>query len=333
MNSTLFANVCHIPTDAGLISGHIGEQATRDTYCYGTGTMASSPTKNDAKFSIVDHPAHGSVPQPEGLADEDASVTPHPTPKQLTTCCKCPGCTCGPECSCPQGERAGCDPCAVFTESTAAAATAARLLPSSTNVNEAPAMSGALDPPSQLPPTTHGEEVVVALDHPAPNPAAPGSPPESISPPTSENPSDEPDVQHGSADTAVASNASSTAGIAAGGIVLTRPEQQALRKERRNRARNAKLAQITGADKAKHGGGKRRWARGKNRRAGESCSAGRGGPNREVKLDAFDEWLGVRLKGWFDGEVVEEGGGMPPLESGVLEQIDFDAFKDEIGAV
>lgn len=51
----------------------------------------------------------------------------------------------------------------------------------------------------------------------------------------------------------------------------------------------------------------------------------------EETLDAFDEWVGRRLKAWKDEEAVEPGEGLPPVESGVPEEIDFDPFKDEIG--
>lgn len=51
----------------------------------------------------------------------------------------------------------------------------------------------------------------------------------------------------------------------------------------------------------------------------------------EETRDAFDEWVGRRLKAWKDQEAVEPGKGLPPVESGVPEEIDFDPSKDEIG--
>lgn len=292
--------------------------------------MASSP-KNPAKLSVVDYSAQHSMPHPEGPADAGASVTLHATQQRLTTCCKCHACTCGPECSFPEGERAGCDPCVVLKEDAAAAAatTAARLLPN-VNADKAPAIPGNMDPPPK--PKAREEELGVAFDHRSSHSAATGSAPESISTPSPENPSEGPEHRHVSADTGAAAKASGTA-IAVGGIVLTPSEQQALRKERRNHARNAKLAQTKGVDKAKHVRGKRRWARGKNKKGGEPSSAGRGGSRGAGKLDVFDEWLGMRLRGWVDGEVVEEGGCVPPFESGILDQIDFNPSTDEIGAV
>ncbi|CAM9686260.1 unnamed protein product, partial [Pylaiella littoralis] len=91
----------------------------------GPGCDPCATFMKDAASSV----AVAATAPPAGAAAEAAEdVSP---PKQVpvvggnTTCCKCPVCTCGPECTCPKGEGPGCDPCAVFTKDAAAAAAAA----------------------------------------------------------------------------------------------------------------------------------------------------------------------------------------------------------------
>lgn len=127
---------------------------------------------------------------------------------------------------------------------------------------------------------------------------------------------------------------------------LTREEQQALRKQRRDRAREAKIAQTMMKNKScqlqlqqqqqKQGGGggkkkKRRWAPGQR---------GMGTLRAKAEQEAaavFDQWLGVKLAAWKEGRVPAnpDGGGSslarPPKESGVTEEIDFDPSQGEIG--
>ncbi len=216
------------------------------------------------------------------------------------TCCKCPVCTCGPDCTCPRGEGPGCDPCAEFMKGqVAGAAPAASQLPAggTNDGKQCNRVSSSPEDPSTSPP---------------PPPAESGQ---------------------------------------AGATPLTPEEQQAVRKERRDRAREAKLMQTKTQiqrDKAdhpqqqKHGGGrsKRRWGgggrRGKGRGKGEVGGAG----STEGKgPDLFDEWLGVKLSAWAQGGGGSGSGGgggadpsLPPEGSGVTEEIDFDSSKDEIGA-
>lgn len=104
---------------------------------------------------------------------------------------------------------------------------------------------------------------------------------------------------------------------------VTPEEQKALRKERRERARNAKRAQTKRGGRSRRYEGKRRWA-----------TNGGGGDQgkKESAPDPFDEWLGVKLKAWRDGEAAPEGAdAVPPEESGVVGEFDFDPTKDELG--
>lgn len=117
----------------------------------------------------------------------------------------------------------------------------------------------------------------------------------------------------------------SSSGGASGGnsTAVTPEEQKALRKERRERARNAKRAQTKRGGRSRRYEGKRRWA-----------TNGVGGDKgkKENAPDAFDEWLGVKLKAWREGEAVPEGtDAVPPEEVGVLGEFDFDPAKDELG--
>lgn len=110
---------------------------------------------------------------------------------------------------------------------------------------------------------------------------------------------------------------------------LTPEEQQAVRKERRERARQAKMAQVKGGDKSGRKGSKRRWGR---KKSGKDSSGDRGrAAGEDSSQSPFDEWLGLRLKAWRDGEGPAEGGGVPPEGSGVPDEIDFNPSKDEIG--
>lgn len=149
---------------------------------------------------------------------------------------------------------------------------------------------------------------------------------------------------------------SSAAAIASrGGATPLDPEaQQAVRKERRDRAREAKLAHSKSKDnsaqhqqKKKGEGSKRRWGNG---RRGKGKRKTQNGDGEAKTPDLFDEWLGVRLATWKgEGEAAAgvaavatpaQGGGggggglsaRPPEGSGIDEEIDFDPSKDEIGA-
>lgn len=147
--------------------------------------------------------------------------------------------------------------------------------------------------------------------------------------------------------------APSSAGVAAavpapttGAVPLTPEEQQAVRKARRDRARETKLKQNISKAKSAHlqqkkhdggGGSKRRWGAGRRGRGkGKSTNAaGEGGGSMEENApDLFDEWLGVKLTTWSKGTPRAAGGSAlarPPEGSGVTEEIDFDLSKDEIG--
>lgn len=215
-----------------------------------------------------------------------------------TTCCKCPVCTCGPDCACPKGQGAGCDPCAAFMKDAAAAAGAAPAAPRQCGADDCKqdGSGGACS-----------------------NPGAPSTVAAVVSTPT-------------------------------GAISLTPEEQKAVRKARRDRARETKLKQnITKVKSAhlqqkKHGGGgsKRRWGtgrrgRGKNKSTTGASAGDGGGSMEEDAPDLFDEWLGARLSEWSGkgGEAPTPASGSvlarPPEGSGVTEEIDFDPSKDEIG--
>lgn len=146
--------------------------------------------------------------------------------------------------------------------------------------------------------------------------------------------------------------ARSSAGVAVpaptGAASLTPEEQQAIRKARRDRARETKLMQnITKVksahlQKKKHGGGgsKRRWGRGrgKNKSNNGGAAGDGGGSTEENAPDVFDQWLGAKLTAWSKGTTAQattptSGSALarPPEGSGVIEEIDFDPTKDEIG--
>ncbi|CAN0449853.1 unnamed protein product, partial [Ectocarpus sp. 12 AP-2014] len=145
----------------------------------------------------------------------------------------------------------------------------------------------------------------------------------------------------GDSDASTRRKPSENASGAAGVTPLTREEQQALRKQRRDRAREAKIAQTMMKNKScqlqlqqqKQGGGggkkkKRRWAPGQR---------GMGTLKAKAEQEAaavFDQWLRVKLAAWKEGRVPDgEGSSLarPPEESGVTEEIDFDPSQDEIG--
>ncbi|CAM9695911.1 unnamed protein product [Ectocarpus sp. 4 AP-2014] len=152
-------------------------------------------------------------------------------------------------------------------------------------------------------------------------------------------------AEGGDSDPSTRREPSENAPGAAGVTPLTRDEQQALRKQRRDRAREAKIAQTMMKNKScqlqlqlqqqKQGGGggkkkKRRWAPGQR---------GMGTLKAKAEQEAaavFDQWLGVKLAAWKEGRMPAnpDGGGSslarPPEESGVTEEIDFDPSQDEI---
>eukprot|EP00903_Cladosiphon_okamuranus_P014299 g13281.t1 len=134
--------------------------------------------------------------------------------------------------------------------------------------------------------------------------------------------------------------ATAPAPAATGVASLTPEEQQAVRKARRDRARETKLMQnITRVKSAqlqqkKHGGGGgSKHRRGAGRRGkGKGKSEG-GGSMTDNVPDLFDEWLGAKLTAWSKGTAHAAGGralAQPPEASGVTEEIDFDPSKDEI---
>ncbi|CAM9745019.1 unnamed protein product [Scytosiphon promiscuus] len=240
-----------------------------------------------------------------------------------TTCCACPVCTCGPSCACPKGEGAGCDPCAAFMKQAASSATAAAAPADQSPRQEANVGSA-------------GNEMKGVAITDDPNTGC---------------------CSNGTSSSTAATSSSAAAAAAASAASLTPEEQKAVRKERRDRAREAKLTQTKIRDKSTHrqrsngggggggGGGnsKKRWGagrRGKGKSKGNGAGAGgaKGGAEREDKVpDVFDQWLGVKLTAWKEaGETATHGGGdgaalaTPPEESGVKEEIDFDPSKDEI---
>lgn len=118
----------------------------------------------------------------------------------------------------------------------------------------------------------------------------------------------------------------------------TQEEQQDTRSERRELARQAN------AEFKRQGPRKRRWGRNRNKKNSSTKSSptpnrvGRGGngrngggDNSSGAPDLFDQWLGERLTGWRDMEAVTHGGGIPPVESGLVDEVDFDPSNDEIG--
>eukprot|EP00752_Nemacystus_decipiens_P002861 g2662.t1 len=126
-----------------------------------------------------------------------------------------------------------------------------------------------------------------------------------------------------------------------GAVSLTPEEQQAIRRARRDRARETKLKQnITKVKSAalqqkKHGGGgsKRRWGRGRGKNKSNNGGAAGDGGGSDNSPDLFDEWLGAKLTAWSKGATTPASGSAvarPPEGSGVTEEIDFDPAKDEI---
>ncbi|CAM9203341.1 unnamed protein product, partial [Laminaria digitata] len=321
--------------------------------------MSSSPTstKKTERFSVFD-PTTTSTPQQPQEGGSEGNPT-QDDPEGTATCCNCPGCTCGPDCSCPKGEKPGCDPCATFLKCEAPTTSAGATVPGTSGAS-ASAASALVEPPPQ-PPTKGG-----ALDDLA-GAAAPhnldldmGS--SSCSTATASLPTASSDrgsttavVANPTTTTTYASAAAaaaaaddvsaeikspagsegrqglatdaggdSSSGGAPGGTntAVTPEEQKALRKERRERARNAKRAQTKRGGRSRRYEGKRRW----------STNGGAGDKGKKENApDAFDEWLGVKLKAWREGEAAPEGAdAVPPEECAVLGEFDFDPSKDEL---
>lgn len=284
--------------------------------------------KEAASSAAISEDPTDQTPQPEASAADESQQE---VVVGSTTCCACPVCTCGPSCSCPKGEGAGCDPCAAFMKEAASSAAAAAVPEDPSLADETSGQEARTEVPSASPTTPLSQGGGIMND--------PDAAPSSGTP----------------------SSAAAMSSAAAGAASLTPEEQKAVRKERRDRAREAKLTQTKIRDKSAHrqrnnggsgggggGGGsnKRRWGtgrrgKGKNKGGGGGAGAdsGSGGASREDKAtDVFDEWLGVKLIAWKEGG--EKGtnraeGGLamasPPEESGVTEEIDFDPSKDEIG--
>lgn len=109
---------------------------------------------------------------------------------------------------------------------------------------------------------------------------------------------------------------------APGAPALTSEEESAIQEED---TQIKEPAEPKPGKKTRRGRPKRRTSRAKKKKGRVSTV------RIEETADAFDEWVGRRLKAWKDEEAVEPGGGLPPVESGVTEEIDFDPSKDEIG--
>eukprot|EP00904_Undaria_pinnatifida_P001595 jgi/Undpi1/11436/HiC_scaffold_30.g13733.m1 len=320
-------------------------------------TTTSSPTRMTECFSVFD-PTTSTLQHPQ--ADGAGGAPARDDPEGAMMGRKRPGGTCGSQYSCPTGEKPGCDPCATFLKGEATttssgtttvptggtSASAGSTLvepPSSLQTNE-----GALDdslgvtgglnlddvgspscytvaasslvnaPSSDRGPTTIPIANPTTTTAPAASPTA-GDP--LLSSGEIKSPAGSEAAQQSLATGAEADNSSGAPGGNASSV--TPEEQKALRKERRERARNAKRAQTKRGGRSRRYEGKHRWA-----------MNGGGGDQgkKESAPDPFDEWLGVKLKAWRDGEAAPEGAdAMPPEESGVVGEFDFDPTKDELG--
>lgn len=285
-------------------------------------------------MSGAHHP--NSVVHPQSPPEDVAEDSPtQDEPVGATTCCKCPVCTCGPDCACPKAEKPGCDPCAAFAKDTITAMDAGAV---ENNLGAPPGSEDVLskhrtseetlnNPAERVGPRTLDDNDV-SLPTSTPSPATPShgnvlSTNEASGAATQSAPAPEaPEV------------ATNPPASPAADQPLSPECQQALRMERRDQARNAKLAQSKRGDKSGgRQGRKRRWGtsrRGKGKN--NAVDANHGAAKEASGPDKFDEWLGVRLKAWREGDRVPGGGSvLPPDGSGILEEIDFDPDQDEIG--
>lgn len=312
--------------------------------------MASSPTKKTERFSVFD-PTTPTPEQPQEGGSEGNPI--RDDPEETTLRCKSAS-TFDPQYSCPKVEAPGCDPCATLkgeaattsSGTTVPGAGGASALAASVLVEPPPqpeTKAGALDDAARaeasrkldldvgspscssatasLPTASSDRGSTTAGPTPtttSPSAAAADdkvSSAEIRSPPGSE-------AQQGLA-TGVGGESGSGGAFGGNNTAVTPEEQKALRKERRERARNAKRAQTKRGGRSRRYEGKRRWA---------TNGVGGNKGKKENAPDAFDEWLGVRLKAWREGEAAPEGtDAVPPEEIGVLGEFDFDPSKDEIG--
>ena len=273
-----------------------------------------------------------------------------------TTCCKCPVCTCGPDCACPKGEGPGCDPCGAFMKEAAASAAA---------VDEAatPAPTKQEDPAvgsttcCKCPVCTCGSDCACPKGEGAGCDPCAAFMKEAAAAAAAAGPrgcANNDGKQDGGCGNAGSSGSSSTGAPSSAAVMaapappgtaavpLTSEEQQAVRKARRDRARETKLMQnITKIKSAKHqqkkhgggGGSKRRWGRGRGKNKSNHTAGDGGGSMEENAPDLFDEWLGAQLTAWSKGTLAPAPSALsrPPEGSGVTEEVDFDPSKDEIG--
>lgn len=279
-----------------------------------------------------------------------------PTP---TTCCRCTVCTCGPECVCSKGESAGCDLCASFVNDAPAGRTSSEfdecesLAVGGRNRRVAAAEPGTshqhADEKScaedvEIPVDSIGfveaSDTAIADRRAATTTTAPPNTTTSsgVTVVAAEKNTDD----DGQGDTCKTDRHQTKVippseivqqARAAGKVEqanLTPAGKEAARKERRERTRTAKMEQngLKRSGKRNKGRRRSRGGRSKKRGLGRMCVS----PEKhDDKRDAFDEWLGRRLKAWCDGVVFEEGSA-PPEECGTAAaDINFDLNEDEIG--